>query len=444
VTQRSFGWVVASCLAGCAPEPRSPSDAHADDRPAETVVLEREGRRIDPRTAGPMSLRQLWAYADVHAPALLVAKEKEGLGDAEVEGAERLLPHNPEVSVSAGGRTDASTTRLGLGAELEQRFEIAGQRGTRIEAAERVREAARGESDAVRWELRAEVRARYYEVLSRRAQLAAAESLVTFAEAIETVMAKRIKAGEESPLAALVAGAEIAQARQALILAKSALRTSELGLAETVGWPVTHPLRVKGALPEPRPALSVAVLTERALGRHPSRRWLELSVKAAEARVEAADRQAFPDPALAVSYSYEPEEAGTTHVWLGTLRLPLPLWERNQVERARTRAELGIARTESLVFEQRLRARIAAAVARVNAAAERSQIYGVDILPALKVNLEKLRHAFDMGEIDVLELSQIRGRLLATNSDALGAITDYYAALAELEALTGADASARR
>jgi cobalt-zinc-cadmium efflux system outer membrane protein len=63
--------------------------------------------------------------------------------------------------------------------------------------------------------------------------------------------------------------------------------------------------------------------------------------------------------------------------------------------------------------------------------------YGENILPAFEENLAKLRRAYELGEINVLELAQIRERMLTTQSEALAALGEYYAAVAELEALAG-------
>ena len=54
-------------------------------------------------------------------------------------------------------------------------------------------------------------------------------------------------------------------------------------------------------------------------------------------------------------------------------------------------------------------------------------------------NLAKLQRAFELGEIDVLELAQIQQRILVTQQDALAALDDYYRSLAVLEALSGVD-----
>jgi cobalt-zinc-cadmium efflux system outer membrane protein len=86
-----------------------------------------------------------------------------------------------------------------------------------------------------------------------------------------------------------------------------------------------------------------------------------------------------------------------------------------------------------------LRARLARAAGAVDAAAERVKIYGTHILPAFERNLEKIRRAYDLGELEIHQVSQIRERVLATQQEGLDALGDYYRAVAELEALLGTD-----
>lgn len=423
------------CAPGAPPMPQTPESRTPTtvERPAEDDV-----QMVLPD--GAVTLSELLRWADTNAPALRVADAQAALGDAELEGAGALLPYNPELSLSAGGRTVAGTTTFELEAGIEQRLELAGQRGTRLAAAERFRLARHAQREVVRWELHAVVHALYAKLLVQAAQLAAADKLAAFANALQDIVDKRVAAGEEAPLRAALARAEIARARQAVIAARHAHRTTGLQLAEVIGWPVQRPLAVLGALPEPEIVGDWKALAARAKSEHPSQRWLELELQAADARVAREDRRAWPDPSVGVSYAREAEAGGPAqHVWMATVGIPLPIWERNQSGRAVARAQANEARAERDAFEQRLDARIAGAVARVDAAAERVKLYGEDILPAFEENLVRLQRAFELGEIDILELAQIQGRILETNAAALDALEAYFEAVAALEALSGVE-----
>lgn len=434
---------LALALAACGAPSRASQvpdesvDGAADD--GARAPHEPHGEVVDPKTAGTVSLAQLLAYAHAHAPDLTVARQQAKIGDAEVEGAEMLVPYNPELGVTAGGRTQGGVTRFEFGAELEQRLEVAGERGARIEAAERSRDARRAAADVTSWEVHVMVHALYYKLLVRQRQLAAADKLEAFTKTVREVIDKRVEAGEDSPLQTIVARAELAKAAQLVITAKQNHRETALRLATVAGWPASVPLKVQGAVETPAPIDNGDELTQAALAQHPSRRWLALEVRAARARVEREDLEASPEPSIGVRYGREAEQGSVAHVWTGTLRIPLPVWQRNQVGRAQARAALGVAKANQQAFETALAARIAGAITRVNAAAERARLFGTDILPAFESNLDKLERAFELGEIDILQLAQIQERILVTQKAALDALEDYYDALALLEALTGVD-----
>ncbi len=430
----ALAWLISAC--GPSPgsgleatSPQSVSGKRVEDRPP----------IIDPKTSGPVSLAQLLAYADARAPSLSVARQRTKIGDAEVEGAETLVPYNPEVSVTAGGRTAGGVTRFEFGAELEQRLEIAGERGARIEAAERSRDARTAAMEVARWELHVTVHALYYKLLVRKRQLAAAAKLEVFTQTVRTVINKRVEAGEDSPLQTIVAKAELAKAAQVVIAAKQAHRETTLRLAAVSGWPASVKLEIRGKLGEAEPIVDGDSLTRRALKEHPSKRWLVAEVQAARARIEREDLEATPEPSIGVSYGREAEPGSVAHVWTGTLRMPIPIWQRNQVGRARARADLGVAKANQLAFERAISARIERAITRVNASAERVRVFGTDLLPAFEGNLDKLQRAFELGEVDILQLAQIQERILVTQRAALVALEDYYDALAALEGLTGVD-----
>ncbi|MFW5921052.1 MAG: TolC family protein, partial [Polyangiales bacterium] len=120
------------------------------------------------------------------------------------------------------------------------------------------------------------------------------------------------------------------------------------------------------------------------------------------------------------------------------LQIPFPLWRQNTTERARADAQLGIARAEQDEVRFRLRARLARAASEVDAAAERVEVYGQQVLPELESNLEMLRRGFELGEFSILDVSVARERFLRIQMEAFDAYADYFDAVAELEAEVGA------
>ena len=73
----------------------------------------------------------------------------------------------------------------------------------------------------------------------------------------------------------------------------------------------------------------------------------------------------------------------------------------------------------------------------VDAAAERVEAFGSDVLPRFSENLSMVREAFALGEYDILRVSVALERFLAVQQQALDAYVDYFNAVAELELQLG-------
>ncbi|MBW2457730.1 MAG: TolC family protein [Deltaproteobacteria bacterium] len=435
--------VVAALLAaGCATSPAGPSTRPASPPPSPGPAggLPISSAAVpDPATTERLSLGQLLAYANRHAPLIQVAQRRAAAGAAEVEAASPLLQDNPEVGLSAGGKTMNGNTWFQLEASVEQRFEIAGERGLRIEAAEQLEKLSGAQLDEARWEVHRQIHGLFSEALMAGEQLAAAARLLAFAEELRAIAEKRATAGDTPPFTELVARAEVAQARQAHTAARQQRDAVMLQLAEVAGWPTTKLPPLAGTLPPVRKAPPLPELLAKAQRHQPGQRSRALALSAAQAQARLEDREAWPEPALGFAYGREGEADGAAHVWVGTLSLPLPIWNRNQAGRARARANVEVARAERDAAASWLSARLVRAATAVDAAAERVTIYGEAIAPAFDRNLKLIRRAYDLGEIDIHRVSQIRERILSTQQQALAALADYHQAVASLEALLGTE-----
>lgn len=103
------------------------------------------------------------------------------------------------------------------------------------------------------------------------------------------------------------------------------------------------------------------------------------------------------------------------------------------------RAEARIANAERVAFGSQLASRLEQNRTAVIAAAARVRTYGHEILPTFEENLRLIQRAFELGEIDILQVSVARELFLSIQTEALDAYTDYFQAIADLEASIGTD-----
>jgi cobalt-zinc-cadmium efflux system outer membrane protein len=388
-----------------------------------------------------LSLAELLAHAEGHAPALLISKPRRGYASAARAGAEPWLHQNPTLEFGIGPRFSGGSERdFDFVASVAQPVEIAGQRGLRLSAASRMGERLAAEATLTDWELRRDITLLFRTAVVARERALIEERSVRFAEEMVGIARRRLGAGEATAVDLHLAETDLAQARQAKLAAEQDVRTLRIRLAEITGWPIEHPPNVPVGIPEPAPVPALAAVLERAGDQHPELKAHRAAVAEARARAELADRDAWPTPVLGVQVARE-GSAGSpaNYIALGTLATPLPFWQLNREERARSRVDRDVAEAEEKAAAEALRARIARAHAELTAAAERLALFATTLAPQLERSLDLLRRGLEAGELPLLEVAVARERFLSAQRDVLGIYADYYRAQAELEAALGAE-----
>ncbi len=385
-----------------------------------------------------VTLTEILAHAEEHAPAMRIAKARLARGRTARRAADHFA-RNPEITVSSGARLVSDSVGVDLLAAIEQPIEIGGQRGAREREADRLAEIGEAELEETRWQVHRDVHDAYHDALIAREQLTAADRVLALAQELVGIAERRLSAGEVAPLAVRVAQADVAQAREARVAAHAGYEGACLALAELAGH--EPPIVPVGDLPSPTQLPSDEELVRIALEHHPALRTRTAARAEARARLDRAEREATPTPTFGLSYGREAggDYGPTNHVLLGTVRLELPLFSRNQAERAQAEADVEIADAEEEALRASTRARVLRAAAALRAAAERVGVYSSELLPALEDNLALVQRTFELGEIDVVLVSVARERFLHTQEAMLHAYGDYHHALHTLEAELGVD-----
>jgi len=390
----------------------------------------------------PVSLEALLAHAERRAPALAVAEAEVDLADRDFGVAEPLFPSNATLQAGFGPRVQSGANGaadLNAQIQLLQPFEIAGQRPLRFDVARAARATRERSLERARWQVHQQIHAGYRGALAARRRAEITGRLSAFAAQLVDIAHRRVRAGDAAPLIERLAEADAAQAQQSAVAAFQAYRDACLALAEVAGWPAASPPEPIGNLPAPRRAPSLAELTELAQAHNPELLVRRAAVEEAELRVYLAHRDAWPDPQLGFQYGYEGAPSGgiPEHIIMGMLQIDIPSFALNQAEIARTSSERGVAEARRDALSSMIEVRLERLRTAVNAAAERVESYGSDILPRFEENLTMLRRAFELGEIDLLRVSVALERFLTVQQQALGAHVDYFAAVAALEAQVG-------
>lgn len=386
-----------------------------------------------------VSLDEIVAFAERHAPAIALASRQRAYALAERRGAEPWLRDNPRLELGVGPRFTGGGTDVDAFAALEQPIEIGGQRARRLTAAERAAERAAAEIAAVRWEVRRDVVLAYHAAVIARERLELARRMVVLSEALLTAAERRLAAGDVSAIEVLTARAELAETRHEALRASEAFRVARLELARTAGWPLSAPPQVSGVLDPPGPVPSLDDVLRSSKGRHPELVLRQAAVREASARVAVADRTAWPSPTLGVEVAREGAPGGApSTILLGSVGMPLPIFRKEQGGRATARAAVDVSRTEAAIAARALEAGLVRAHAALAGAAERIALLTTSGVPPVEEALALSMRGFDAGEVPLADVIALRERLLSVRLELLDAHEDHARALAELEFAAGA------
>lgn len=385
------------------------------------------------------TLDELLEYAEKRAPKLRRARKRVGLGEAEIEEARRLSPYNPEVEGRAGLGVDGGELSE-FEVSMRQRLEVAGQRGLRIDAAQREEEVYAAELAETRWEVLQKVRHLFRTgVLERRRVEIERESL-EFAEELLEMADEQVEAGEEPRISAVVARAERAKARKALTEQRQSYRRTLRELEAVVGWRKDAPPRPGGQLEEVEKAPSEASLLESAREHDPKLAILDAQLEQARADRALAEREVWPDPTVGLGFEREGHATANPEDKLNViLGVPLPVFERNQGDLGAASARIGLY--EQAVEDRRvvLESRVLEQLEAVESTREQVEIYEDEVMPALEEQLDLLQEGFELGEMSLLDVVDARDRLLEVQRQHLEALVHYYTAFGELEEVVGTD-----
>lgn len=446
--------VTAASLAPTAGAAPAPAPARkTGDPPAPLLAPAPEPSQSipEPVVAGAqvLPLDAILKHAEENAMPVRAARTRLELGDAAITGAKPLLIDNPQLYLGMGARMNPAytdDTQFELQATLQQPIEIGRERSLRIKAGREYREFLDKELAQVRWTTHAQVHYAYNTALIAKERARTASRTQQFAERLLDIASRRQQAGEISRLRVRVAEGELARARQSKLAADLNFRLACIHLAEMAGWPSGQLIAPAGELGDPIKVRDPEDLIANVQKEHPALKTREAQVELGEARAKSAKRDRLPEPWVGVYVGREREPGlmenmPASRIVLGMITIPLPFFKRNQLARAQTRAELSVANTELEVTRYQLAMNARRAVDAINTAAERVRTYSREVVPRFEENLQLLQRAFELGEVDIIEVFVARENFLRIQTEALDAYGTYFDAMYTLETIIGSEVS---
>jgi cobalt-zinc-cadmium efflux system outer membrane protein len=331
-------------------------------------------------------------------------------------------------------------------------LEVNGQRQSKVSLARAELEVAEAEVADRERRLAADVRGVYAEALAAIRELEIAEGINNLDIQTARIVEARVNEGESAPLELNLLRAETERLKSRRALVEGRLQATLLKLKSLTGISPTEPLRIREDLTAPpshKPSTSLEAAVDMALKTRPDLRMARLTEKVAQAGLNLARAQGRPDVTAFSKYSTNRTVFENTPV--GVIRdkdkilsfgvsISIPLFNRNQGAKAEGVTAILQAKRRREFVEQLVRAEVASAYARYEAAQSALNIFEQGVLARSTENIKSMRGAYELGAFRMTELLSEQRRLLDSQREYTEALTERYKALSDLLSAIGTPA----
>ena len=375
-----------------------------------------------------ITLESALAMARQSSPEARRGEARARLASSHVDAAS-VRPFNPQISGALGPRFGDRGTILGGSVQVQQWFELGGQRADRQDIARAGADTEAARSDRRMRLVERDVSLTFFGALYWAQRVELSQENLRVANAILETATRRHEVGDiggldvaVATIAAARAQSEVESAHVSLLRALGDLKVL-LGVSARAALRVRGDLRALGMHHEPAaPSLDISQRADL--------RALRAEVRGALAEAELGRAGRWPNFALGAQYARDDAD----DVLQGTFSVQLPVFGRARGDVAIATAHEDVARVEleaatmSAAVELDTAQRAAAAL---SVAVRRFESTG---LPALQRAEELAMGNYEAGAVPLAELLAIRRELLHARAAYLDRLLEAAAAQAELAA----------
>ncbi|MCI0387696.1 MAG: TolC family protein [Acidobacteria bacterium] len=359
------------------------------------------------------------------------------------------LRPNPTVDFEQLNGVFGSPGERGTTIGFSLPLELWGQRGRRMDLARAELEASEAEVADRERRLASEARAVYVEALAALRDLEVTERLYSLDVETARIVEARVEEGDAAPLELNLLRTEVDRLRARRALIEGRLEAAALRLKQIVGIPQNETLRLREALDAPllpAPPASLDAAIEIALRTRPDLRLARLNELVALAGYRLAKAQAAPQVTAFVQYSnvlgtFDDTPIGVLsdrdRIFDYGVSITLPILNRNQGAKAEAQIAITQAQRRREFTESLIRAEVAAAYRRYEAAQASIQTYERGVIARSEQNVQTMRAAYQVGAFRVTELLVEQRRMVDSQREMTEALAERYRALSDLRAAMG-------
>ena len=371
-------------------------------------------------------------------PELQTLRFEEESAKGRNEKARLLLINNPtlEGNISKKDKPEAEGGGkfTNYGFKLSQEFEVAGQRGTRINVSEK--ELAR-----VKLEIRdkeriliSDVKDAFTMALSLKKKSGLARENVRLNEELLGFTKIKFQAGDVSGLDVNLSEVELSKAKKELLLAEREYKESLLALQGLLGLSPDISFAIEGDLPsEAPPVPDKEALKALAFSHRPDSKAAAFEMEQTEFALKLVKKEAFPN--ITFSGFYDRDERRDA-VGL-EVSIPLPIFDRKQAEKREAYAKAEGTKIKAAGLKKTIEREVDQAFNDITSAIEELSLFRKEILVKAAENLDLLNLGFKEGKIGFFEVRFAQKDTIEAQFAYIEAQTRTQLALNAIEKITG-------
>lgn len=365
-------------------------------------------------------------------PALRAKQfEYQAVGAGEITAGLRPNPSANFLAEQFGGGS-ASQTQYTV--TVGQPLELGGKRQRRLESARAATRITGHELDDARRQVAFQVKKAFTDALVGRESLVLAEQNLHALDELERIQRFRAEKGDISELELLriqvqrfAFERDAADARQALQVARIGLRSAVGPARLSEDFALVGDLDVRDVSPSP------AAMYRRALDARPDLRAAEAARQKARADIGLARANAWWD----VTPQLEYQRIGPDNTIGVGFSLPLKIFDRNQGEIARTRAEVQRVDAAREAVAVQVLSEVDTALAALGTERQKLTALRDVYVPKARQARDTVEFAYRRGGVNLLDFLDAQRTYRDTAAEYVRALGGYWTALYQLEAAVG-------
>lgn len=396
------------------------------------------------KKAGQVSLDEAIQTALRENPELNAIREKLKVARARIDGI--ALLGNPELETEFTGGTNGTQ-----GLELTQPFQLGGQRGHQRQIAKVHLEKVNAELAEASRLLTKLVKIAFYELTLVQEKLKLTKEVIHHSEQMSDIAQFRFDTGDISVTQVNLANIQLQSALREAVKLEGESQLAQLELNALMGIALETEHTAIGGFPDastssfgdsqttskilsdPFSDLTPDALITHALDRRNDLKSVQLNAELTESELRLAKAANIPDLSVGALAQRNRGEN-----MLGVkLAIPLPFFDRNRAEINAAEAQQQVDTIEISSQERKISQEVMAAFLSLKNAQKTLKFYEGDSVKLRNENLKLTRAAYELGEIQLLEVILMQNEFVEMRFAYLETLANYYKALAQLESAVG-------